>query len=137
MTRQSLSRTTGLLSRGLRTTTFTTSGATKSAPRQALLTPARAALSPVPAAGAAVAAAARSRFLSTTSDQRKGILPDSDNPTPPNVLENSPKPVPAELTDGEYHELADAYLEIVLAQLEAIAEKNETVEVEYSVCLSC
>lgn len=42
--------------------------------------------------------------------------------------------MPAELTDGEYHELADEYLEVVLAQVEALAEKNEAIEVEYSVC---
>ncbi|ROW06479.1 hypothetical protein VMCG_04230 [Cytospora schulzeri] len=124
MTKQSLSRATGLLSRGLRTsTTSNTTGAIRSAPRRALPVPSRAVLNPL---------AARSRFLSTTSSQNKGILPDSSDPSPPNVQNHNPKPVPAELTDTEYHELADEYLEIVLAQVEAIAENNEAVEVEYS-----
>ncbi|KUI67547.1 hypothetical protein VM1G_03611 [Cytospora mali] len=122
MTRQSLSRATGILARGLRTSTATI-GATRSAPRPALPILSQAVLLPV---------AARSRFLSTTSSRHKGILPDSDDPTPPNVQDHDIKPVPAELTDGEYHELADEYLEVVLAQLESIADKNESVEVEYS-----
>lgn len=125
MTKQSLSRATGFLSRSLRTSTSTsfTTCASRSAPRRALLIPSRAVLTPF---------AARSRFLSTTTSRHKGILPDSSDPSPPNVQDNTPKPVPAELTDGEYHELADEYLEVVLAQVEALAEKNEAVEVEYS-----
>ncbi|ROW16955.1 hypothetical protein VPNG_01422 [Cytospora leucostoma] len=124
MTKQSLSKTTGLLSRGLRASTTTiTSGATRSARRGVLTSPAGAALVP---------AAARPRFLSTTSSQRKGILPDSENPSPPDVQEHTHQPAPAKLSDGEYHELADEYLEIVLAQLEQIADKNDSVEVEYS-----
>ncbi|KUI58943.1 hypothetical protein VP1G_06163 [Cytospora mali] len=121
MTRQSLARATGILSRGLRTST--TTKATRSAPRPALPISSQAFLLPV---------VTRSRFLSTTSSQHKGILPDSDDPTPPNVQDHDIKAVPAELTDGEYHELADEYLEVVLAQLESIADKNESVEVEYS-----
>lgn len=129
MTRQSLSRATGLISRGLRTSSPTTSANTSAAltaPRQALRTPARAAL-------VRGTVTVRPRFLSTTSSQRKGILPDSDNPTPPNVLDHASPAAPAQLTDGEYHEVADEYLEIVLAHLERIADQTETVEVEYSV----
>lgn len=128
MTKQFLSRTTGLLSRGLRTsTTSTFPGTTRSAPRRTLTISSRTILAPL---------TSQSRFLSTTSSKYKGILPDSSDPTPPNVQDHAPKPVPAELTDEEYHELADEYLEVVLAQVEAMAEKNEAVEVEYSVC-SC
>lgn len=129
MTKQSLSKATGLLSRGLRastnTTTTTTSGAIRFARGGVLTSPAGAALVP---------AAARSRFLSTTSPQRKGILPDSEDPSPPDVQEHAHQPAPAKLSDGEYHELADEYLEVVLAQLEQIADRKESVEVEYSVC---
>ncbi|KAK7748148.1 Mitochondrial matrix iron chaperone [Cytospora paraplurivora] len=124
MTKQSLSKAAGLLSRGLRaSTTTSSSGVIRSARRGVLTSPARAVIVP---------AATRSRFLSMTSSQRKGILPDSENPSPPDVQEHTQQPAPAKLSDGEYHELADEYLEIVLAQLEQIADKNDSVEVEYS-----
>jgi frataxin len=41
--------------------------------------------------------------------------------------------MPAHLTDAEYHEVADSYLEVILSELETLADKNEAIEVEYSV----
>lgn len=75
----------------------------------------------------------RSRFLSTNSSRNRGILPDSDDPAPPNVQDDGVKAIPANLTDAEYHEVADTYLEVILAELETLADKNESIEVEYSV----
>ncbi|KAL1860340.1 Mitochondrial matrix iron chaperone [Diaporthe australafricana] len=121
MTRQSLSRTTGLVARGLRTSTTRTA---LFAPRHALAAPtARALLLP---------SLTWSRFLSNTHTPKKGILPDSDDPTPPNVQDDGVKATPAELTDGEYHEVSDAYLEVIVAELEGLADKNDAIEVEYS-----
>lgn len=40
--------------------------------------------------------------------------------------------MPAHLTDAEYHEVADSYLEVILSELETLADKNEAIEVEYS-----
>lgn len=74
-----------------------------------------------------------SRFLSTTASQHRGILPDSDDPAPPNVQDDGVKAVPADLTDAEYHDVSDQYLEVILSELETLADKNESIEVEYSV----
>lgn len=74
-------------------------------------------------------------FLSATSSRSKGILPDSDDPSPPNVQESTVKAVPAELSDSEYHDLADEYLSVILDRLEEVAEKNDQVDFEYSVRL--
>lgn len=41
--------------------------------------------------------------------------------------------MPANLTDAEYHEVSDTYLEVILSELETLADKNESIEVEYSV----
>lgn len=76
----------------------------------------------------------QSRFLSFTTRQAKGILPDSDNPAPPNVQDHAVKPVPAELSDQEYHDLAEDFLHAIQDRLEEVAEKNDQVDVEYSVC---
>lgn len=121
MTRQSFSRATGLVTRALR---FSNISANRLAPRQALVTARKAVLTPV---------LLRSRFLSTTPAQSRGILPDTDDPAPPNVQDNAPKAVPAELNDTEYHELADEYIDVILSRLEEVGEKDEGVDVEYAV----
>lgn len=123
MTKQSLSRTTGLVARGLRTSTT----------RTALFAPRRAVAAPASRALLVPFFMTKSRFLSTTPSQTRGILPDSDDPAPPNVQDDGVKAIPADLTDGEYHEVADAYLDVIVSELETLADKNESIEVEYSV----
>lgn len=124
MTRQSLSRAANLASRALRSNTSSASRLTTQ--RRAFATPLFT--------RATLVTTTRTRFFSNTCANAKGILPHTDDPAPPNVQDNDPKAVPAELTDNEYHEVADAYLEVILARLEEIAEKDEGVDVEYSVC---
>lgn len=121
MSRQSLSRATGLVGRGIRTS----NRAVLFAPRCAIAAPAARALS--------LRTMTESRFLSTTASQKRGILPDSDDPAPPNVQDDGVKAVPADLTDAEYHDVSDQYLEVILSELETLADKNESIEVEYSV----
>ncbi|POS76532.1 frataxin [Diaporthe helianthi] len=121
MTRQSLSRATGLVGRSIRTSTNRTA---LFAPRRAVAAPTTRAILPF--------VATQPRFISNGSSQNRGILPDSDNPAPPNVQDDAVKPTPADLTDAEYHEVADNYLEVILSELENLADKNEAVEVEYS-----
>jgi frataxin len=42
---------------------------------------------------------------------------------------------PASITDAQYHELADTYIDRLVEKLERIQEDREEVEVEYSVCV--
>lgn len=123
MTRQSLSRATGLVARSMRSSSLS---AVRLAPRR----------SSTAVSSNVVAAAVpfRSKFLSTTAALPKGILPDSDDPSPPNVQTSAVKAVPAELSDDEYHALSDEYMDTICSRLEDIAEKNAEVDVEYSVC---
>ena len=70
---------------------------------------------------------------------RKGIQPDSSDPKPPNpqshgvagatghTAEASP------LTESEYHEYAEHYFNVLLAELERAQEDGSEVEAEYSV----
>ncbi|KAG6354710.1 hypothetical protein INS49_004728 [Diaporthe citri] len=121
MTRQSLSRAAGIVGRNVRTST---TRAVLFAPRRAVAAPTIRALS--------VPFTTTSRFLSTTPSRTRGILPDSDDPPPPNVQDDDVKAIPANLTDAEYHEVSDTYLEVILSELETLADKNESIEVEYS-----
>lgn len=61
-------------------------------------------------------------------------MPDSEDPKPPKETSSDAPPAqPTELTDDEYHEVADEYMELVHEKAEQIQETREDVEVEYSV----
>ncbi|KAK4111077.1 Frataxin [Canariomyces notabilis] len=75
------------------------------------------------------APAAARRHISSSSD-RKGITPD-DKPRENVVTPKVPK-TPANITDAEYHTIADEYLDRLLSRLEEIQDEREEVDVEYS-----
>jgi len=62
---------------------------------------------------------------------RHPITPDSSAPAPPLT---SPTYVnaPANISNEEYHERADAYFDALVSKLEALSEEREDVDVEYS-----
>jgi frataxin len=69
------------------------------------------------------------RFISSSSG-RKGITPDDKAPNP---LETLPvTKTPADISDSEYHAVADEYLEKLLTQLEVMQDQREDVDVEFS-----
>lgn len=77
----------------------------------------------------------RSPF-STTVPIRKGLSPETDNPQPKEAEPHSATAsVPVELSTEEYNELSDEYMDTLLMKLEALAEEEEAVDAEYSVCL--
>jgi frataxin len=41
---------------------------------------------------------------------------------------------PAKITDAEFHELADQYIEEILAKYEDMQDDGKDIDVEYSVC---
>ena len=78
------------------------------------------------------------RNFHSTHSAHKGITPHSSDPTPPN-----PQPSngatgaihdPSPLTDSQYHEHSEHYLNILMAELERVQEEGSEVEAEYSVC---
>lgn len=77
------------------------------------------------------------RSFGTTRTCYKGLTPETDNPQPkvaePNTTASSVSPI--ELSEAEYHELSDSYLNTLVEQLEELQEAREDVDVEYSVSL--
>jgi hypothetical protein len=75
--------------------------------------------------------------FSTIARHQKGILPDSSDPTPPATEphhDNSSNTGAAQISDGEYHEIADQYLDTLVLALEELSEKStDGLEAEYSV----
>ncbi|KIW18224.1 iron donor protein CyaY [Exophiala spinifera] len=72
------------------------------------------------------------RTFSTSRVSYKGILPESSEPQPPNT-DSSPGSSPAQITDAEYHEIADQYLDTLVLALEELSEsRTDGLEVEFS-----
>lgn len=77
------------------------------------------------------------RSFHSSPTVRKGITPDSSDPKAPNpqptnasthVLEATP------LSDKDYYEVSEHYLNVLLGELERTQEDGSEVEAEYSVC---
>jgi len=69
------------------------------------------------------------RFISNSSD-RQAITPDAKAPKAaetPEVLKT-----PADITEDNYHAVADEYLDKLLTRLEKLQDEREDVDVEYS-----
>ncbi|GAM41757.1 mitochondrial chaperone [Talaromyces pinophilus] len=83
----------------------------------------------------------RRSFLSTPAI-RKGITPESSDPKAPNPQSNNAAAAAGAthvveatpLSDKDYHEVADHYLEVLLGELERAQEDGSEIEAEYSVC---
>ena len=85
----------------------------------------------------------RRSFLSTPTI-RKGITPESSDPKAPNPQSSNAAAAAGAthvveataLSDKDYHEVADHYLEVLLGELERTQEDGSEIEAEYSVCFS-
>lgn len=77
------------------------------------------------------------RQFSQSPCSRKGLSPGSSDPPPPKTesSELDSHTAPVDFTDGQYHEIADDYLNTLLLALEEKAETSTEFEVEYSVLL--
>ncbi|PCH00825.1 Frataxin [Penicillium occitanis (nom. inval.)] len=81
----------------------------------------------------------RRSFLSTPAI-RKGITPESSDPKAPNPQSNNAAAAAGAthvveatpLSDKNYHEVADHYLEVLLGELERAQEDGSEIEAEYS-----
>ncbi|KAM5351876.1 hypothetical protein ACJ41O_004599 [Fusarium nematophilum] len=76
----------------------------------------------------------RSFFFSTSRACTRGIMPDTENPAKPlnESEEIQTNYAVAEVTEGEYHELADEYLDSVVSRFEELQDEREDVDVEFS-----
>ncbi|KAI8264850.1 Frataxin-like protein [Colletotrichum sp. SAR11_239] len=84
-----------------------------------------------PAATAGIVIPARKLFT-TSAVATRGIMPDTDDPKVPETPKEEVKTSVVELSDADYHELADTYLETVLTKLEELQDAREGVDVEYA-----
>lgn len=80
----------------------------------------------------AAVAAARRPYVAPSAARARGIMPHSENPAKGSAPPTAPSCSVAELSDGEYHELADRYLDTVLAKFEELQDARDDVDIEYS-----
>ena len=79
---------------------------------------------------------ATSRCISTSGVKRVPITTPDGKPAQDSETPKVAR-TPANITDSEYHSVADEYLERLLTHLEDIQDVREDVEVEFSVCCTC
>jgi frataxin len=64
----------------------------------------------------------------------KGLSPETDNPQPKQPEAHTTSAAePTEITLEEYHQVADACMDTIVAKLEQLQETREDVDVEFSV----
>ena len=77
------------------------------------------------------------RTFSSCRSARIGLTPESDDPKPtsPQASHTSSGTEPASISDAEYHEISDQYMNTLQLVLEEAADKDHSkgLEVEYSV----
>ncbi|KIW29271.1 iron donor protein CyaY [Cladophialophora immunda] len=73
-------------------------------------------------------------FSTTLTRPLKGLQPDSSDPSPPNTEPTHGTPAgAAQISDSEYHEIADQYLNTLVLAMEELAESSsEGIEAEFS-----
>ncbi|PHH86643.1 hypothetical protein CDD83_9940 [Cordyceps sp. RAO-2017] len=96
-------------------------------------------LRPPPAAAAAAAFVPQPsllllprRSLAASAGRSKGIMPHTENPAKAEPAKAEPSYGVLDLAENEYHELADAYLETVLARFEQLQDNREDIDIEFS-----
>jgi frataxin len=81
----------------------------------------------------AIRAVNRSRSFSVSAPKATGLMPDTENPSTPVREPLATTLTPAEISDEDFHTLADAFMEKVHEKAEQVQEGREDVEVDYSV----
>ncbi|RDA93210.1 hypothetical protein CP533_3178 [Ophiocordyceps camponoti-saundersi (nom. inval.)] len=76
--------------------------------------------------------ASRRSFAAPSMARPRGIMPHTENPSKPEPAKSETSYGVLELSDNTYHELADAYLDTVLAKFEHLQDSREDIDVEFS-----
>ncbi|KAF5714212.1 regulator of mitochondrial iron homeostasis [Fusarium mundagurra] len=74
------------------------------------------------------------KCFSTTISDKRGIMPDTENPAKPlnEAEEIHQNAVVANITEQEYHDLADEYLDNVVGKFEELQDQREDIDVDFS-----
>ncbi|KAG9500993.1 hypothetical protein J7337_006675 [Fusarium musae] len=74
------------------------------------------------------------KCFSTTVSDKRGIMPDTENPAKPlnEAEEIHQNAVVADITEQEYHDLADEYLDNVVSKFEELQDQREDIDVDFS-----
>ncbi|KAF2724145.1 Frataxin, partial [Polychaeton citri CBS 116435] len=73
------------------------------------------------------------RFFSVLTSHQISLMPEHEDPPPPKQTELDNHPTSAtDVSDEEYHQHADEFMNLLHDEAEAIQETREDVEVEYA-----
>lgn len=96
----------------------------------------RTAVRPLPSLSHSVlrqAAPSARRCLSVSAPLRKGIMPDTESPAKQPPASPEPSYGTVDLSESDYHDIADEYLDGVLTRFEALQDTREDLDIEYAV----
>ncbi|KAF4948320.1 hypothetical protein FGADI_9792 [Fusarium gaditjirri] len=74
------------------------------------------------------------KCFSTSVSSKRGIMPDTENPAKPlnEAEEIHQNAIVADITEQEYHDLADEYLDNVVGKFEELQDQREDIDVDFS-----
>ncbi|KJZ80273.1 hypothetical protein HIM_00123 [Hirsutella minnesotensis 3608] len=72
------------------------------------------------------------RLFGSSTRKLKGIMPHTENPAKSDVAKTEHSYGVVELSEAEYHELSDLYLDTVLEKFEHLQDTREDIDIEYS-----
>ncbi|QSZ31802.1 hypothetical protein DSL72_001371 [Monilinia vaccinii-corymbosi] len=72
------------------------------------------------------------RPITTSNKLSKGLSPESENPQPKTLESNAEPKQAAALTQKQYNELSEEYMNTIVEKLEELQEERHDVDVEYS-----
>jgi len=73
------------------------------------------------------------RLVSSSTDRKKGIMPDTDDPKPTKPAKTIVNLTPIPLTEGEYHDLANEYLDNIVTNFDRFQSERDWEDIEYEV----
>lgn len=71
------------------------------------------------------------RLVSSSTDRKKGIMPDTDDPKPTEPAKTIVNLTPIPLTEGEYHDLANEYLDNIVTNFDRFQSERDWEDIEY------
>lgn len=73
------------------------------------------------------------RLVSSATDRKKGIMPGAGDPKPTEPAKTIVNLTPITLTEGEYHDLANEYLDNIVTNFDRLQSERDWEDIEYEV----
>lgn len=73
------------------------------------------------------------RLFAASSARPKGVMPHTNQPAGPGAAKTKPSYGVVDLSESEYHELADAYLDSIATKFDQLLDTRKDIDIDFSV----